>query len=158
MLILCKSNVLSQNKIEQFSSQKVDIPLLIAKNKNIEYVLDTVISFMHKKRGSRDNRKYELRFEQTENKEKIIAISLIYTTYDLNKIPKGVLKYKGNTFFVYGDFKGMLKKEKKCSKENKVTIDIVLYELNINTLDTVAWYFKHTKNGFEIIRIDEYGY
>lgn len=156
-LISC-DNVFSQNEVKQSSLQKVDVPLLTVKNKSIEYVLDTVISFMHKKRGGRTNRKYCLNFEETENIGKFIAIYLIYTNFDLNDIPKGMLKYKDNTFFVYGNFKNMLRKEKKCGKKNKATIDVVLYELNIKTFDTIDWYFKYTKNGFEIIRIDEYGY
>ncbi len=134
-----------------YKKLEADVPLLIVNDRSIEYALDTVITFMNKHRGFA-NRKFTLDFEKNKSNEKLMVISLIYTTYDLYSAPKGVLKYKGNIFYVDGDYQGILKKQKR------ERVVIVLYEPNLSILDTIAWYYKHSKLGFELIRIDEYGY
>ncbi|MBO4615264.1 MAG: carboxypeptidase-like regulatory domain-containing protein [Bacteroidales bacterium] len=134
-----------------YKKLEADVPLLIVNDRSIEYALDTVITFMNKHRGFA-NRKFTLDFEKNKSNEKLMVISLIYTTYDLYSVPKGVLKYNGNIFYVDGDYQGILKKQKR------ERVVIVLYEPNLSILDTIDWYFKHSKRGFEIIRINEYGY
>jgi len=129
--------------------KKVDLPMLVVKDKNVECPLDSVIAYM---KGKSNRRYYMLRFEESTDKDKLMIISFIYTPYNLNSVPNGILKYNGNYFYVYGDYQGILRKEKKCGKENKETLVIDLSQEHHRISNTIYWYFKYSKRGFEIIK------
>ena len=130
-------------------------PILELKNKSIEYVLDTVLAYIEKHRNKSKNKYLSLRFEKDSNKNKLmdISLSLYHPEDDDISKPDGVLKYKDRLIYVYGDFHRVLRIDKNSDKEGDI-----YYENETGVLDSIHFYFKQTKRGFEIIRINEYGY
>lgn len=128
-------------------------PILEMKNKDVEHVLDTVISYVEKHRDISECKYYSLRIEKTANRKLMDISPMLYPGENNISKPDGVLRYKEKTFYVFGDFHNVLRIDKRREKEGAI-----YYENKIGSLDTLHFYFKQKKRGFEIIRINEYGY
>ena len=63
-----------------------------------------------------------------------MTIYYLNTPINLSCIPNGVLKYNGRTFYVFGNYKYILKTEKKCGQENNETLIFELSDKEINTI------------------------
>ncbi|MBR6066883.1 MAG: carboxypeptidase-like regulatory domain-containing protein [Bacteroidales bacterium] len=123
-------------------------PILEMKNKDVEHALEIVISHIEKHRDIPKCKYFSLRLEK-----KLMDISpMLYPGENNISKPDGVLRYKEKSFYVFGDFHNVLRIDKEREKEGAI-----YYENKIGSLGT-HFYFQQTKRGFEIIRINEYGY
>ena len=125
-------------------------PILEMKNKDVEHVLDTVISYVEKHRDISECKYYSLRIEKTANRKLMDISPMLYPGENKISKPDGVLRYKEKSFYVFGDFYNVLRIDKEREKEGAI-----YYENKIGTLDTLHFYFKQKKRGFETIRIVE---
>ncbi|MBR6068215.1 MAG: carboxypeptidase-like regulatory domain-containing protein [Bacteroidales bacterium] len=125
-------------------------PILEMKNKDVKHVLDTVISYVEKHRDISECKYYSLRIEKTANRKLMDISPMLYPGENKISKPDGVLRYKEKSFYVFGDFHNVLRIDKEREKEGAI-----YYENKIGTLDTLHFYFKQKKRGFETIRIVE---
>lgn len=128
-------------------------PILEMKNKDVAPALDIVISYIEKRSDISECKYFSLRLEKNADGKLIDISPILYPGENNISKPDGVLRYKEKTFYVFGDFHNVLRIDKEREKEGAI-----YYENKIGSLGTLHFYFQQTKRGFEIIRINEYGY
>jgi hypothetical protein len=147
---------------ENFRVEEKSIPSLQIKNNKFNYVVDSVINYVWKKKAIKTGKKYRLSLTYIANEEVEIVISLLLSENDLfNNVPDGILMYKENIFYVFEEDKNLIKKffRKKC-KNVKMNFHAnnnknYLWSYNVDTID---WYFVYKDKNFYCTAINIYDF